>query len=128
MGYAPIHFMYKSIAKTELIALYAVSSVCLISSTRDGMNLVSYEYMASQRENHGVLVISKYTGAADTLADGALIVNPWDIDEFSTAIHRALTMEKDEREAKYKASIEYIDEHTSFYWGRTFLEKLKEAS
>ena len=112
MGYAPIHFMYKSIAKTELIALYAVSSVCLISSTRDGMNLVSYEYMASQRENHGVLVISKYTGAADTLADGALIVNPWDVEEFSTAIHRALTMENDEREAKYKASIEYIDEHT----------------
>jgi trehalose 6-phosphate synthase len=112
--YAPIHFMYKSVSKTELIALYALSDVCLISSTRDGMNLVSYEYMACQRENNGVLVISEYTGAAETLSGGALVVNPWDSDEFSKAIYDALSMKDEERKEKYETSIKYIDKHTRY--------------
>lgn len=126
--YAPIHFMYKSISKPELIALYALSDVCLISSTRDGMNLVSYEYMACQRENLGVLVISEYTGAAETLRGGTLEVNPWHNEEFANAIYDAMSMKEEERKKRYEISIEYINKHTSFYWGKTFLEALEEGS
>jgi len=55
--FMPIHFLHQSVPFDELTALYAVSDACLVSSTRDGMNLVSYEYIATQRERHGV---SKY--------------------------------------------------------------------
>ena len=104
--------MYKSVSKTELVALYALSDVCLISSTRDGMNLVSYEYMACQNENHGVLVTSEYTGAAETLSGGALVVNPWHSDEFAKAIDEALSKKDEERKEKYETAIKYIDKHT----------------
>ena len=71
----PIHFMHKSVAFEELIALYAVSDVCLVSSTRDGMNLVSYEYIATQQKRHGVMILSEFTGAAQSL-NGSIVVNP----------------------------------------------------
>jgi hypothetical protein len=108
-------------------------------------------------KNHGVLVISEYTGAAEALSGGALVVNPFDADEFSSVIHQALSMGQEERKEKYEASIKYIDEHTrceifpkpqclargeinyhgtwfanmtncySFDWGRKFLKALKEG-
>jgi len=63
----PIHFLNKSVNFVELCALYAVADMCLVTSTRDGMNLVSYEYVACQQENHGVLVLSEFAGAAQSL-------------------------------------------------------------
>jgi trehalose-6-phosphate synthase len=65
--FQPIHFLHKSVNFEELVALYAVSDVCLISSTRDGMNLVSYEYICCQQENHGVMILSEFAGAAQSL-------------------------------------------------------------
>jgi trehalose 6-phosphate synthase len=65
--FMPIHFMHKSVTFDELVALYAVSDACLVSSTRDGMNLVSYEYVSCQRERHGVLILSEFAGAAQSL-------------------------------------------------------------
>jgi trehalose-6-phosphate synthase len=68
----PIHFLHRSIDMKELTALYAAADVCLISSTRDGMNLVAYEYTTCQRDNQGVLILSEFAGAAQSLG-GALI-------------------------------------------------------
>jgi trehalose-6-phosphate synthase len=65
--FVPIHFMHRSIPFNELVALYAVSDVCLVSSTRDGMNLVSYEYISAQQNNHGVMILSEFAGAAQSL-------------------------------------------------------------
>lgn len=59
--------MHRSIPFDELVALYAVSDVCLVSSTRDGMNLVSYEYISAQQNNHGVMILSEFAGAAQSL-------------------------------------------------------------
>ena len=69
--------MYKSLDPEELCALYSVADACLISSTRDGLNMVSYEYIACQAERNGVLVLSQYAGAAKMLPS-ALLINPWD--------------------------------------------------
>ncbi|KAH6913160.1 alpha,alpha-trehalose-phosphate synthase t [Coprinopsis sp. MPI-PUGE-AT-0042] len=77
--FMPIHFMHKSLAFDELCALYAVSDVCLVSSTRDGMNLVSYEYIACQQERQGAMILSEFAGAAQSL-NGSLVVNPWDLN------------------------------------------------
>ena len=73
--FTPIHFIHKSVSFDELVSLYAVADACIVSSTRDGMNLVSYEYIVSQQEKHGVLILSEFAGAAQSL-NGSLIVNP----------------------------------------------------
>jgi trehalose-6-phosphate synthase len=65
--YVPIHFMHRSVTFEELVALYAVADACIVSSTRDGMNLVSYEYITCQKEHHGSLILSEFAGAAQSL-------------------------------------------------------------
>lgn len=107
----PIHFMHKSVAFDELIALYAVSDVCLISSTRDGMNLVSYEYIATQQKRHGALVLSEFAGAAQSL-NGSLVVNPWNTEELADAIHDAVTMGDEQRKVNYEKLEKYINKYT----------------
>lgn len=67
VDFMPIHFMNKSVNFEELVALYSIADACLVSSTRDGMNLVSYEYIVCQQNNHGVLVLSEFAGAAQSL-------------------------------------------------------------
>ena len=109
----PIHFMHKSVSFNELIALYAVSDVCLVSSTRDGMNLVSFEYIATQKNRHGVMVLSEFTGAAQSL-NGSIIVNPWNTDELARAIHDAVTMGKDQRAINYHKLERYVMNYTRY--------------
>lgn len=109
----PIHFMHKSVSFDELVALYAVSDVCLVSSTRDGMNLVSYEYIATQAERHGVMVLSEFTGAAQSL-NGSLIVNPWNTEEMAEALHEAVTMGDEQRKINYDKLARYVNKYTRY--------------
>lgn len=109
----PIHFMHKSVSFDELIALYAVSDVCLVSSTRDGMNLVSYEYIACQQKRHGAMILSEFTGAAQSL-NGSLIVNPWNTEELADAIHDSVTMGDEQRALNYQKLAKYINKYTRF--------------
>ena len=109
----PIHFMHKSVNFDELIALYAVSDVCLVSSTRDGMNLVSYEYIATQKKRHGVMILSEFTGAAQSL-NGSLIVNPWNTEELAGAIHDAVTMGDEQRLVNFEKLDKYVQKYTRY--------------
>lgn len=109
----PIHFMHKSVNFDELIALYAVSDVCLVSSTRDGMNLVSYEYIATQKKRHGSLVLSEFTGAAQSL-NGSIIVNPWNTDELAAAYHDAVTMTSEQRAINFAKLDKYVHKYTRY--------------
>lgn len=125
--FVPIHFMHKTIPFEELISLYAVSDVCLVSSTRDGMNLVSYEYIACQQEKKGTLILSEFTGAAQSL-NGALIVNPWNTDELSDAINESLTIQEEKKDANWEKLYKYISKYTSAYWGENFVHELNNTS
>ncbi|CAD0018558.1 unnamed protein product [Aureobasidium pullulans] len=109
--FMPIHFMHKSVSFDELIALYAVSDVCLVSSTRDGMNLVSYEYIATQQKRHGSMILSEFTGAAQSL-NGSIIVNPWNTEELADAIHDAVTMGDEQRSINYQKLAKYVNKYT----------------
>lgn len=109
----PIHFMHKSVNFDELIALYAVSDVCLVSSTRDGMNLVSYEYIATQKKRHGSMVLSEFTGAAQSL-NGSIIVNPWNTDELAGAYHDAVTMTAEQRAINFAKLDKYVHKYTRY--------------
>ncbi|KAK4055065.1 Trehalose-6-P synthase/phosphatase complex synthase subunit [Microbotryomycetes sp. JL221] len=121
--FMPIHFMHRSIPFDELTALYAVSDACLITSSRDGMNLVAYEYIACQQQGHGVLILSEFAGAAHSL-NGSLIVNPWNTAETAHAINRALTMDPLAREDNHKKLARYVSKYTAAHWGTGFVAEL----
>lgn len=123
----PIHFLHQSVSFEELTALYAVSDVCLVSSTRDGMNLVSYEYIATQAARHGVMILSEFTGAAQSL-NGSLIVNPWNTEELAGAIFDAVTMGEEQREINFRKLEKYVFKYTSAWWGESFVGELNRIS
>ncbi|KAI9743353.1 MAG: Trehalose-6-P synthase/phosphatase complex synthase subunit [Claussenomyces sp. TS43310] len=125
--FMPIHFLHQSVSFDELTALYAVSDVCLVSSTRDGMNLVSYEYIATQAKRHGALILSEFTGAAQSL-NGSLIVNPWNTEELADAIFESVTMGEEQRKLNFEKLQKYVFKYTSAWWGKTFVDELRRIS
>uniref|UniRef100_A0A2U9N7Y5 Alpha,alpha-trehalose-phosphate synthase [UDP-forming] n=1 Tax=Pichia kudriavzevii TaxID=4909 RepID=A0A2U9N7Y5_PICKU len=124
--FVPIHFLHKSVSFEELISLYAVSDICLVSSTRDGMNLVSYEYIACQQANKGTLILSEFAGAAQSL-NGAVIVNPWNIEELAEAIHEGLTISEEKKAGNFRNMFRYISKYTASYWGENFVKELSRC-
>jgi len=96
----PVQLQFSSVSKDELTALYAASDACIVSSTRDGFNIVSLEYIACQQDRHGVLLLSEFAGAAQVLED-CIKFNPWDVAEFSDAIFQALTMSEEEKRMRF---------------------------
>ena len=124
--YTPIHFMHQSVTFPELLALYAVSDVCIVASTRDGMNLVSFEYIACQQERNGSLILSEFAGSAQSLA-GALVVNPWNEEEMARAMLRAVTMDAEERKQRWEKMSGWVRKNTSSFWGESFVRQLMKA-
>lgn len=103
--------MHKSVNFDELISLYAISDVCVVSSTRDGMNLVSFEYIATQQKRKGVLILSEFAGAAQSL-NGSIIINPWNTEELSAAYNEAVSMSEAQKSAKFEKLYKYITKYT----------------
>ncbi|PPR03674.1 hypothetical protein CVT24_007795 [Panaeolus cyanescens] len=123
--FMPIHFMHKSLAFDELCALYAVSDVCLVSSTRDGMNLVSYEYIACQQDRQGVMILSEFAGAAQSL-NGSIVVNPWDSQQVADAIYEAVTMDADTRAENHRKLFKYVNKYSAAFWGSSFIREMSK--
>jgi len=90
--WTPIVYTDEHYSRAELTALYRNADVAIVSPVRDGMNLVAKEYVASQLDGDGALVLSEFAGAAEALGDGALVVNPYDVDAFADTIEAALAM------------------------------------
>lgn len=122
--YAPIVFINQPVTFDDLCALYTVADVAVVSSIRDGMNLVSYEYVVCQQKRHGVLVLSEFAGSAQSLSS-AIRVNPWNIEELANAMHEALTVPKREREVKHWKLLNYVKKHTAAYWASSFVTELQ---
>lgn len=120
----PIRHMYDSVDPEELSALYRMASVALVTPLRDGMNLVSKEYCASQPDGTGVLVLSEFAGAKEQLAGGALAVNPYDTSETARAIRRAIDMPTNQRKRRMEALKRVVEETDVFWWADSFLEEL----
>ncbi|KAI9120818.1 hypothetical protein K1719_007851 [Acacia pycnantha] len=123
----PIHHLDRSLDFHALCALYAVTDVALVTSLRDGMNLVSYEYVACQASKKGVLILSEFAGAAQSLGAGAVLVNPWNITEVSASIAYALNMPADEREKRHQFNFKHVTTHTSLEWAATFVSELNDT-
>jgi len=180
VDYVPIRFLDQTIKFELLAALYHVSEACLITSLRDGMNLVAYEYVACQGrseaqrkgtfpdettpftshinspprssdsehtpsspteapagpmsehppnpgERPGVLLLSEFTGAAQSLGAGAIRLNPWDIELIADKIRYALEMQNVERRVYHRYALQYVMGHTAQKWATDFLSRLEEA-
>lgn len=111
LTWTPVQYLHMSLDKATLHALYSVADICIVSAVMDGLNLVSYEYVACQVGRPGVLMLSRYTGAARML-DTAVSFNPWDTPRFSKAIHTALEMSPTEREWRMDAARKTVNKWT----------------
>lgn len=96
-GWVPINFIYRSVPRGEVVAIYRAADVALITCLKDGMNLVAKEYCAAKTEANGVLVLSEFAGAAPELRTGAILVNPNDEVGVAAALKQALEMSREER-------------------------------
>eukprot|EP00854_Cymbomonas_tetramitiformis_P000752 gene752-1225_t len=127
VGSVPIHHLDRSLSFLELCALYALTDVALVTPVRDGMNLVSYEVVACQSKNAGVLVLSEFAGAAQSLGAGAVLVNPWNVSDLSSAIEEALTMSDTERRERHRQNFMHVTIHTAQQWADTFVSELNDT-
>ena len=119
----PIHYVHRSVSERQLVALYCAADVMLVTPLRDGMNLVGKEFVASRVDDSGVLVLSEFAGASAEL-DGAIIVNPYDVDGVAEAVHRALTMGVGERRGRMRVLRRRVIEHDVHAWARGFVDLL----
>jgi trehalose 6-phosphate synthase len=114
------------VARKRLPGLYRASRVALVTPLRDGMNLVAKEFIAAQdAADPGVLVLSRFAGAAEQLRD-ALLVNPYDSDGSADAIQHALHMPLEERQARHQRLLASIREFDVHWWQRRFLDELRQ--
>ncbi len=122
LSWRPIIYQYKSLNFNEMIALYDLSDVGLITPLRDGMNLVAKEYIACQIENKGVLILSEMAGAAAELNE-ALMINPIDNIEMAAAINEALEMNPEEKEIRLERMQKRISSYNVFTWAFDFFNQ-----
>lgn len=125
LGWTPIYYFYRSFEFNELIAMYEIADIGLITPLRDGMNLVAKEYLATKKEdNPGVLILSEMAGAVIELTD-AIIINPNDTDEINNALLQALTMGEDEKRERLRKMQATISRQTVKKWADDFVCELR---
>jgi trehalose 6-phosphate synthase len=117
----PVWYEYRSLTRLELLAYYRAADIGLVTPLKDGMNLVAKEYCACSIEEDCVLILSEFAGAAEELGNGALLVNPYDLQGVAEAIRRAHQMPQPERVARMRAMRRSIRRRDVFEWVDSFL-------
>lgn len=126
LGWVPIVQLHRSFDNAQLRALYRRARVMVVSPLRDGMNLIAKEFVASRRDERGVLVLSEFAGAAAELSE-ALLVNPHDVDAMADVLHAALSMPESEQIARMRAMRERLRGTDLDTWSASFLGALAEG-
>ncbi|MBC9910097.1 bifunctional alpha,alpha-trehalose-phosphate synthase (UDP-forming)/trehalose-phosphatase [Chitinophaga varians] len=127
LSWHPVQYFYRSFPVEVLSALYNYADICLVTPMRDGMNLVSKEYVASRNNNDGVLILSEMAGASKELMD-AIIVNPNNIGAITRAIVDALNMPLPEQERRMKAMRQVVSKFNINHWVKLFMTRLEEVN
>ncbi|MEB0262827.1 MULTISPECIES: bifunctional alpha,alpha-trehalose-phosphate synthase (UDP-forming)/trehalose-phosphatase [unclassified Mucilaginibacter] len=126
INWQPIIYQYSHLSFEELIALYTTCDLALITPLRDGMNLVAKEFVASRKDEKGVLVLSEMAGAARELTE-ALLINPNDITEIAAMIKQAIEMDTDEQAQRMQAMQTRIKQYDVVIWATNFFDQLQET-
>ncbi|MGA8732216.1 MAG: trehalose-6-phosphate synthase [Terracidiphilus sp.] len=121
----PIVLIDRQCTHEEVNRWYRAADLCLVTSLHDGMNLVAKEFVAARDDEDGVLVLSKFTGAAVELRD-ALLVNPYDIAGVAETMHRGLEMDRAERRQRMQRMRRQVAEHNIYRWAASVLGALRE--
>jgi trehalose 6-phosphate synthase len=119
-GWRPVIYVREHRGPADVAAFYRTADVCVVSSLHDGMNLVAKEFIAARTDNRGVLVLSRFTGAARELQE-AVFVNPFSVDEFADALHASLTMPEEQQERRMKSLNARIRHRTVYDWAAGIL-------
>lgn len=124
--WTPIAYFYTSIPIEDLCALYLAADICIVSSLRDGMNLVCKEYVATKAHSQdGVLILSELAGASKELSE-SLLINPSSISDITQALHLAIHMPIDERRNRMRKNAKVVQEFNIFHWIRIFFIRFRE--
>src|ERR1051325_5316424 len=113
--WTPIVMINENVDADLLAAVYRAADICMVSSLQDGMNLVAKEFVASQVDERGVLLLSRFTGAAEEI-EGAVLINPFNVDGFVSAIRLALDMPTEERRRRMRRMRRRLQNNTIFDW------------
>jgi trehalose 6-phosphate synthase/phosphatase len=119
-GWKPIEYIEGRVTMSTLVAYYRMADFTLVSSVYDGMNLVAKEYVASQVDEAGVLIVSHLAGAAEELS-GALVVNPYDQEGMADSIRQALEMPENERRERMRGMRLHLQTHDIYHWAESCL-------
>ncbi|MEP6589102.1 MAG: trehalose-6-phosphate synthase, partial [Polaromonas sp.] len=124
LDWMPVRYIHRNVARKRLPGLYRVARVALVTPLRDGMNLVAKEFIAAQDPaDPGVLVLSRFAGAAEQLKE-AILVNPYDTHGTAESIQLALQMPLAERQQRHQKLLERIRSQDVHWWRKTFLDAL----
>lgn len=126
LHWIPVIYQYRSLSFSELVALYHLSHVALVTPLRDGMNLVAKEFVATRADDDGVLILSEMAGAADELSE-SIIINPNNIGEIGEAIGRAVGMDGAEQARRMRTMRRRIRDYDVFRWADDFLDSLERV-
>jgi trehalose 6-phosphate synthase len=128
VDWVPIRYINRSLRRPALAGLYRMAKLALVTPLRDGMNLVAKEFVAAQNEEDpGVLLLSRFAGAAQELKE-AVLVNPYDVEGTAAAIAQSLIMPVEERRERWKAMMKTLHANNVFTWCDTFLDDLTALS
>jgi trehalose 6-phosphate synthase len=126
-GWVPIHYIHRKLSRKQLLGYYRAADIALITSLKDGMNLVAKEFCAAQADEQGVVVISEFAGAAAELRHGALVVNPNDLAGIAEAIHQACVMPAEEKRARMRLLRDIVRTYNVQGWAESFLHTALNA-
>ena len=126
LNWNPINYFYRSFPINVLSSLFSTAAICLVTPMRDGMNLVSKEYVASRIHNNGVLILSEMAGASKELTE-ALIVNPNDLADIKDAIIKGLEMPLIEQQKRMTSMRAIVAKFNVNHWVNNFISKLNEV-
>ncbi len=130
-GWVPIYYIYRSLDRISLLALYRACEIGLVTPLRDGMNLIAKEFCACSVNGHDVLILSEFAGAADQLCPNALCVNPYDRETTADAIHAAYSMDlgsRVRRMRRMRREIKRNDVHQWLQWVMGFSQGPESAA
>lgn len=127
VGWTPIQYQYKHIPFKQLVALYNVADIALITPLRDGMNLISKEYIASKSDSPGVLILSEMAGAAKELGE-AIIINPNHKQEIASAIKEAIEMPIGKQKRRMEVMQKRLSDYDVIRWANDFISELLELN
>ena len=121
-NWTPIVIKTDSLARDKIIAYYKFANTCLVTALDDGLNLVAKEFVLSCKADKGMLVLSKFTGAAKDLRQ-AILINPYNIEEGADAIYKALTMTAQEKKQRNQKMREELKRRNIYSWAIEFINK-----